>query len=289
MNTVFLFAFVSMYRVMSIALLDKQQLLLSEDPLCNGLTPCENHSTCTDVVNTSSFCLFDYEKGGGFCHGCVWCAYDMWSIDGECPANCPATCQDTPPLPDKCLACDTEEECDKLLSSGVEAVEVNPWPICTDGSGRCEISESCRIHIEAYDNDLEAWLNDSYYSEDLPDSEYPWLEAWPAAGSVPCECWDLLGTCVVNAECWTSDNIWPGVGWAATVPAPMPEVCQHGIKCPEAQCAWIDALGEFLLPLMQEGTNTPPSPSSAALSIKENAVKKMQIRKLQRILKKKMH
>lgn len=227
---------------MSIALLDKQPLLLSnppDDPPTgpNGplggpdgggplLGPCDAHGECADGEFCNEF---------GFCLDCTKCLYHYDAIDGQCPEICPALCEedgDVPPNPFTCPLCDTEEECQDLYDE--DEFDGKPWPTCDDGSDRCVISDECEHALVAWHEDVnQMYLHWDWQAEEAG----PGLSDWPEAGPISCECMSQLADCILEAQCYHPEKLDNDVD---SLPFSLKEFCEDAMKCTNDHCGWTD-------------------------------------------------
>jgi len=225
--------------------LKKQKVLATSEKY----GPCTNHEDC---------CEADFCDGGGYCSRCENCHFQSDAIDGQCPWNCPATCEDKPPQYPKCGLCSSQEMCDAMWDDGMAEEEAHLLPTCNDDSGRCPIVGACRNESFRYNDNLEsfftAWfeVNQELFLN-VTDGNYPFPEAssLPGGGEAFCACFHNGIECVSDSDCYypTEEDL----DDLRSMPWSFHDWCLNGMKCSPDQCAWAEGLEEAIFGHLEDG------------------------------------
>lgn len=246
MNSLILFAYLFMYRVISVPMPIRQKVLATS--ALYG--PCTYHDDC---------CEADFCDASGYCSKCEECHFHVDSVDRNCPSKCPATCEDQPPQYPKCNLCSSQEECDAMFEDGLVEEEEHMLPTCNDDSGYCDPDDTCRNVSFSYSNHLEQWFA-SWYQDNIkqfenlqPEDEMPMpqLVDLPGGGDEFCFCFHAGIQCVADNKCFipTQEDLED----LKEMPWTFHDWCLSGMKCSHDQCAWAEGLEEALFG--QDGGN----------------------------------
>jgi len=265
MNSILLFAFLYTYRVMSVPLLKKEKGLGPDDyyspgsddyyspgsddyyspgsddyysPVSDYNSPgsdypfhddgydvqgdtCDSHDDC----NGDSFCFY-----WGSCSPCEDCWFDYDGVDATC-GQCTPLCNEPFQFP-TCPMCESQEECDALYPV-LEEEEEKPYPVCTDGSDRCQVSDECHEAFIDYVARLNDWFTE-WFNNNPGATEMPSLDQWEPAGYLPCDCLNNQAQCIINAKCYSDEDVQA----AEDLEFSMSELCLVGMGCDQSQCGW---------------------------------------------------